>query len=424
MPPDRYDPRGSGFRGKIPILFIGVLLLPLLLLPSGVISSRGSVGPVYGTAPRGWSRIFEILNSSSHSAFRLPSGKDDLRSVMARYRAGDRSRLLSVSDFGSTTVPTPLQGELEWSPLLAGFGTLIQSPTYEELLGLLRQTTAESGLWRTRVDPLLLARFQNDILLAARSIHAFASRDDYPMGYSQLATSERVENLVQAMTELLDRLLMTEAELSKLPDTSTLRTDKGAYEHWETHRLYWLGRDTEHETVTLKCYWNEILVLYPKENSHLYSKPKVDQYIRDGAWPKADIFFILLDHLVVLDERRQLRRTPVTVMARTSRYYAKPDLQPAESVLGDFGLFYLRRRAHSGNWSSCIDPAAGNETGAALLNLPNVPGFASPYYEVPLYLSCIQCHCGGPKSPHRLGETGLIEDPRDFYIGEEPRGLR
>jgi hypothetical protein len=139
------------------------------------------------------------------------------------------------------------------------------------------------------------------------------------------------------------------------------------------------------------------------------------------VWPKVDSLFVMIDRLKVIDRRRRVRTTSVSVLVRTERYYSNPDSIPVEARLGAFDVKYLLRRARITDWSAHVAPSSADESAGALINLPNVPGFIRPYFKVPLKFSCIQCHRGAPKSFSRVNGEALSEDPKSFYIGPVPR---
>jgi hypothetical protein len=202
--------------------------------------------------------------------------------------------------------------------------------------------------------------------------------------------------LLDAFNQLLNTVLLSKSEIDALPDTDVLGINGDIVALGFTNRKYmrWNGLPTIHERAHLFTIYNEIYVMYADKDAGMFSEQAIRRYVAKNSKPESgNYLFVLLDRIIVLDKAQKEHRTKVTSLVRTARF-GKDDKRPWGNEFGKFNLHYLRRRALAKEWESAVERASDKEPSAALLDIPNVPGFMKPFNQVPLTLSCAHCHAG------------------------------
>jgi len=417
---------GSGLRRYLQNLAVWGILP--WVLPVGGAGCQAATPPevhppdaVYGSGCPEWEQIFNSFTTARYETRKLKPDRAGIQPYLEYYSRQGKKHFLSADDFEPEFVPVVLKGEREWNLLVTGSLHVLQSPTYESVLAAIESTSCSSVRWRPAMDVLRLARFQADIALALQAVNYFGNNADYNLKGWGIDKVKRSDTLCEALYGLLKKTALTEQEISRLPDTRDLGALPPEASRWRRIFLYWKDLLTDHDEANFGCFHSEISVVFPEDASPLFERARIASYIREGQWPGAECIFILSEQLQVLDVAGQWRSTPTTVLVRTARYTSKSVTVPLRERCEGFGVFMLARRGRSDDWSSHVFEPDSNEVAGARVDLPNIPGFTKPYYEVPLKLSCMQCHNGGPKLFWRAGESSLREDSEKFYSGLQPR---
>jgi len=368
---------------------------------------------VYGDkCPAEWSLLFHLLNTDIRKG--LPLAHEDPRFPELERRILLEKRGLALEDFASTPIDVPFYGEREWSPLHTGVPHLFREPVYSRILEAVEELVRTAESWRATVDPLPLARFQNDIVLALRALEHFA-RFDATLTFAE-APQKRLE-LQTVLNDLLDIVLLSKEEISLLPDTGDLGTsadDERLFGDQDLSRiaLCWRDQPTIHESASFDCIRNEIYVVYPRRQEDSFARKSIETYVANQEGCNQDCKYYLIDRLVVLDKERQPTTSKVTVMVRVEDFRrGKPTAHSFNDV---FSIYFLRRGARTTEWLRHIERAEHNEHGGALVDLPNIGGYLRPYYKVPLGLSCIGCHGDKPMVFRLYPGDALNANPRNL----------
>src|SRR5436190_18728200 len=366
-------------------------VLALALLGQSVWVSAGSapdgVSLPYWTLCTEASQIIGLLNSRKFHVYR-PTNDVDFEDLELRQRRGERAAISFVDQFVLSPEPVEFSGDREWSLVVGGVGHLL-ADNYETLLKCVNSATRTAAEWRPRGDLLQLARFQNDLLMA---VHALESYTGAAAESPQLRSKTmRAGVLIKALDDLLAKCLLTEEEISRLPDTGDLGVIS-ARRRSDDDLIYvgLRGVATLHEEINFHCIYNETRVLYPKTNQTAFSKERVLEFIRG----KADIpvcTFLLLDRLIILDNDRKPRRSKVTVQVLLEKF-ENGAVYGQKTTQAVYDLFRLERSALSSKWQAAVVRANSKEKGGLFSNLPNIPGEGKLFFEAPLRYSCYLCH--------------------------------
>ena len=364
--------------------FLALILLGPWVRASGAAPPKG-LNP-YWALCREASQINGLLNSRKFHVYR-PTNDVDFEDLELRQRRGERPAI-SFDQFVLLPEPVEFSGDREWSLVVGGVGHLL-ADNYETLLKCVNSATTTAAKWRPRGDLLQLARFQNDLLMA---VHALESYTNAAAESPQLRSKTmRAGVLIKALDDLLAKCLLTEEEISRLPDTGDLGVIS-ADQRRDDDLIYvgLRGVATLHEEINFHCIYNETRVFYPKTNQTAFSKERVLEFIRG----KADIpvcTFLLLDRLIILDNDRKPHRSKVTVNVRLEKF-ENGAVYGQKTTQAVYDLFRLERSALSSKWQAAVVRANSKEKGGLFSNLPNIPGEGKLFFEAPLRYSCYLCH--------------------------------
>jgi hypothetical protein len=391
-----------------------ILILVSLQLASFAESESGE-SVVYGDQSAEWSGIFNILNNATyHSARTLRRDLRDVEALKRRWLTNQRCAFLSHDDFEADSRMITFTGEREWSPLVGSTLHILRSPQFEALANSINKATASASDVRAKVDTLQLARFQNDIMLGIQALRKFQNNREMQMS-STFNVPERSRELIKAFEGLLEKILLSEEEINRLPGTDDLRAVPHSYGDNKFGRMYfrWSDHPTVHESANLGCTYNDLYILYPKSRADLLAPPMIESYIARQTRPVPGSIYVLLDRLNVLDKSKRVHHTKTTVLVRTQAYRDG-------AQLADFKLHYLRRGARVSNWWESVELPSPHETSTVFLDIPNVPGPTKPCFEVPLQASCIQCHGTSPIIFQVRPRDSLEANPNDLKFGASP----
>lgn len=398
-------------------LALGLLLFLVKPLARGEVSGN----PVYGSAPEIWSEIFDLLNTESFTARKLSGGFRNLEGLERDVFEGKRKFFFTSEDFDETPVSITLKGESEWPLFLTTTAHMLREPAYSKLLKLAEMAVSKKTEAK-EIDVLQKARFQNDLRTAISAIKLFRDEKSY---YVEGVGDRKIElsnHLIKSLERVLATVLLTTAEIDALPDTDDLDYSKTLGEYGLDRRKYFRWKDisTIHEGAYLFAIHNQIYVQFSGRDAPLFEQSEIDKYITNSSRPRqGDYVFVLLDRLMVLDEARREHATKVTSLVRAARY-GRLSKGPFGEKFARFDIRYFRRRAAIGNWKSAIEEPREDEPSAALVDLPNTPGFLKPFYETPIRVSCLQCH-GERVVTFTLHNRDLSKRlPSNMYSGDKP----
>ena len=203
--------------------------------------------------------------------------------------------------------------------------------------------------------------------------------------------------LIKALDDLLAKCLLTETEISQLPDTGDLGVISADQRRGDAVMYVSLrGIPTQHEDINFQCIYNQTRILYAKTNQTAFSKERVLEFIKKSSENRgnADIpvcTFLLFDRLIVLDNDSKPRRSKVTVNVRLETFESGAVFGQG-TTQAKYDLFRLERSAVSAKWQAAVVRASSEEKGGLFSDLPNIPGEGKIFCEAPLRYSCYLCH--------------------------------
>ena len=382
--------RDSAYMFSKSRFFLALILLGPWVRASGGAPPEG-VNP-YWTLCTEATQIIGLLNSRKFHVYR-PTNDVDFADLELRQRRGEKAAI-SSDQFVLSPEPVEFSGEREWSLVVGGVGHLL-ADNYETLLKCVNSATKTAAEWRPRGDLLQLARFQNDLLMTVHALERYTNAAaESPQRRSK---TMRAGVLIKALDDLLAKCLLTEDEISRLPDTGDLGV-VSADQRSDDDLIYvgLRGVPTQHEEINLHCIYNETRVLYPKTNQTAFSKERVLEFIRKSAENRGnadipDCTFLLLDRLIILDNDRKPHRSKVTVHVRLEKF-ENGAVYGQKTTQAVYDLFRLERSALSSKWQAAVVRANSKEKGGLFSNLPNIPGEGNVFFEAPLRYSCYRCH--------------------------------
>ncbi len=255
--------------------FLALILLGPWVRASGGAPPEG-INP-YWTHCTEASQVIGLLSSRKFHVYR-PTNDVDFEDLELRQRRGERAAI-SFDHFVLSPEPVEFSGDREWSLVAGGVGHLLAN-NYETLLKCVNSATRTAAEWRPRGDLLQLARFQNDLLMA---VHALESPTNAAAeSLQRRSKTTRASVLIRALDDLLAKCLLTEDEVSRLPDTGDLGVIS-ADQRRDDDLIYvgLRGVPTQHEEISFHCIYNETRVHTVSDNLHDFHPKRVLLW----AWP-------------------------------------------------------------------------------------------------------------------------------------------